>query len=438
MDSSVESELAHLPPPSAIDSLRLLSISHRTAPLRDLECLALSVAAQDALRDRLRLDGITAVVLCTCNRTELYWCSGGSEDDLRAEAALLGCVPPGAAPGRESFARAAGHAAARHLFRVAAGLESLVVGESEVLGQVRDSVECAERDGTAGFFLSGLFRAAQRCGGCARTETGIGAGALSVASAAVQLLTRVHENLTRCTVIVIGAGTTGLKVVRHLKAEGAGRLVLINRTAHRAREAAAAIGVESAPLEDLPDWLGRADAVVAAVQVEACLVTADALRGVMLPGRARPLALIDLSLPRAIDPRCAGVRGTVLHDLSGLEQIVAHNRARREREIPRVEALLDRELQIFEARVLESAVRPLVAQLRQRAEAIRREELERALRNGAADEDGLDRLTRRLVDRLLHAPSEALRRAGPALDPQHAVYLRELFGLALRDRDGHR
>jgi glutamyl-tRNA reductase len=142
------------------------------------------------------------------------------------------------------------------------------------------------------------------------------------------------------------------------------------------------------------------------------------------------LALLDLSLPRAIAPESGALPGVVLHDLSGFEQVVAYNRARREREIPRVEALLERELEMFEARARESRVRPLVAELRQRAEEIRREELERAIqKDGAVDQEMLDRVTRRLVDRLLQVPSQALRRGDLALDPQHAGYLRTLFGL---------
>jgi glutamyl-tRNA reductase len=432
-------EAAHAPThaPHGIGAIRLHSISHRTAALGDLECMALSGAAQAALRQSLRAAGIHAVVLCTCNRTELYWHSARPADDAAAEEALLACAPAGTAPPREAFASVRGLAAARHLFRVAAGLESLVVGESEVLGQMRDAIDAAERDETAGFFLSGLFRAALRFGGRARSETGIGAGALSIASAAVQLLARVHEDLTRCTVLVVGAGMTGLKAARHLRAERVGTLVLMNRTMQRASEAAAELEAHAAPLEDLAYWLARADAVVAAVQVDAPIVTAELLRSVRPMRRAPTLALLDLSLPRAIDPACGAIGGVAHRDLSGLEQIVAHNRARREREIPRVEALLEHEIEVFEGQARESAVRPLVAELRQRAEIIRREEMQRALQNGAHDAQALDRVTRRLVDRLLHAPSQALRGGELALDPQHTLYLRSLFGLHGGIGDGH-
>jgi glutamyl-tRNA reductase len=421
---------------TGVDALRVCTISHRTAPLADLELMALGPAAQGALRADLAARGIPSVLLTTCNRTELYWSSRGPEDDAAATQLLTAAASNGAAPRHESFHDARALDVVAHLFRVTAGLESLVVGESEILGQVREAIEIAERDGAAGMGLPHLFRAALRFGGLARTETRIGVGALSIASSAVQLLGRVHEDLGSSTVLVIGAGMTGLKAARHLKAERVGRIVLLNRTAQKSSEAAAELGIESAPLERLADWLARADAVIAAAQVESPLVTAEMLRQVLPPRRERTLALIDLSLPRAIAPECASHAGVVLHDLSGFEQIVAYNRARREREIPRVEALLERELRVYETRARESSVRPLVAELRQRAEEIRREELERALRkDGAVDLETLDRVTRRLVDRLLQVPSQALRRGDLALDPQHAGYLRTLFGLEGDARD---
>ena len=424
-----EAAPAHTSHAIGMDALRVSSISHHTASLAELERTALTATGRSELCRRLHQAGIESVALSTCNRTELYWCSRGPTDDARVEALLLQQGSEGPPLRADAFAREAGSAAAAHLFRVAAGLESLVVGEAEVLGQVRDSIEQGEAEGTAGIFLSGLFRAALRFGGRARADTRIGVGALSVASASVQLLTRVHEDLSARTVLVIGAGPTGLKAARHLRAERVGRLVLLNRTEQRARDAAGELGAEAAALDALPFYLPQADAVVAAVQAESPMVTAERVRAAVAQGRTRTLALIDLSLPRAIDPACASIPGVVLHDLSGLEQIVSHNRARREREIPRVEALLVHELEVFEAQARESAVRPLVAELRQRAENIRCEEMERALRDGPVDEDVLERVTRRVVDRLMHAPSQALRRGDLALDPQHVRYLRFLFDL---------
>lgn len=423
--------------PSGLDSLRLLSISHRTAPLSDLESLALDASERGEVREHLRQDGIESVVLCTCNRTELYWCARELDEDP-APAAWLANGSHRRIPPRERFATASGIDVAQHLFRVTAGLESLVVGESEILGQVREAIDAAENDGSAGFLLSSLFHAGLRFGGRARSETRIGTGALSVASASVQLLARIHEALDSSTVVVLGSGATGVTAARHLRDEGVGRLVLLNRTLATAEQAARDLDALAGPLEDLPKWLSRADAVLVAVSASASLVTPALLHAARGPRPARTLALVDLSLPRAVEPACAAAPRVLVHDLSGLEQIVAHNRARREREIPRVVALIEEDLERFEANAREAAARPLVAEIRQRAEAIRLQELEHALSHGAADDGTLDRVTRRLVQRLLHAPSRALRRGSPVLDPQHALYLRSLFGLASEDGDGPR
>jgi glutamyl-tRNA reductase len=257
-----------------------------------------------------------------------------------------------------------------------------------------------------------------------------------VASASIRLLARARPDLSACTVLVVGAGTTALKAARHLRAERVGRLVLANRTPQRAEAAAAELGAEAVALEDLPRLLVGFDAIVAAAQVERPLITA-AMLDQARAGASEPLVLIDVSLPRAIDPACAELAGVVMHDLSGLEEIVAHNRALREREIPRVVALLEQELQMFAAQARKSTVRPLVAELRHRAEAIRREEIERARGDGLRDAALLERVTRRIVDRMLHAPSLALRRGDLALDEHHARYLRMVFGLGGEAPDDH-
>jgi glutamyl-tRNA reductase len=414
--------------PPGMDSLRLLSISHRTASLDTLERMALSTPRIAALYGQLDQRHREAVVVSTCNRTELYWSSRGPKADAEIEA-LFFAACDGQAPPREAFETRSGLAAAEHLFRVAAGLESLVVGEAEILGQIRTAIDLADLHNTSGFFVSGLFRAALRFGGKARQETGIGVGALSVASASIALLTRVDPDLTARTVVVIGAGQTGLKAARHLKAEQVGRLIVLNRTRARADEIAQELGCESGALESLPQWLPLADAVVAAAQVTEPIVTTAMLRETVASHPERKRVLLDLSLPRAIEPACGQLHGVVYHDLSGLEQIVAHNRARREREIPRVETLLQRELKIFETQARESSVRPVLTELWKLAESIRVSEIERARSEGLRDGEMLDQVTKRIVDRLLHGPSMALRRGDLALDGQHAHYLRMMFGL---------
>ena len=345
---------------SGLGALRALAIHHRNTSLPLLERVALSPARREALYARLRAHGIEAVVVSTCHRSELYYRARTAGDDVRALALWSAPI----ARAHVEPARLCGPAVARHLFRVAAGLESLVLGESEVLGQLRGALEAATQAGSPGPLLSRAFHAALRCGGRARSETGIGAGALSIASAAARLLAAKSRDLSALTVLVLGAGVTGVKVARHLSAEGVGRLVLLNRTAERARLAAEELEVEHAELRELPRLLAQADAVVAAAEVERPLI--DPAMVSTRPRHERaPLTLVDLSLPRAVDPACAALAGVRVLNLADLEQVVAANRSRREAEIPRVRSIVGRELEQLVRwakaradRSLEDAARP--------------------------------------------------------------------------------
>jgi glutamyl-tRNA reductase len=387
--------------------LRLLAVSHHTAAMGDFERAALGPEEVAALYARLEPRGFDAVLLATCNRVELYWRSLGHALDAEAEQAFREATGASVEPG--VLLRASGEQAAHHLFRVACGLDSLVIGEAEIMTQVREAVDqCGSED-----FIAGVFRAALRCGGCARAETGIGAGALSVASAGAQLVAAEGPPLSERCVVVVGAGETGVKVARHLRAEEAGRLVIANRTLERARAAAAALDAEAAPLEAVPALLREADAVIVAAHAPAFLIAAATVREAVPARSGRPLVMVDISMPRAIDPAARGVPGVTLHDMLGLEAVVRENRARREREIPRVEAVIQRELDQLRAWAHQRLLRPLMADLRQRAEAIRVAELRRSAREDLRDPEAIERLTRRLVDRLVAIPVAAMREAAP-------------------------
>jgi glutamyl-tRNA reductase len=429
------------PSPSGLDALRVISWSHRNAGFVELARVALPGAAQQALVERLREAGLEATLLCTCNRTELYWYALGPADDDTARAALDAVVEDRASI--EARVELEGVEAARHLFRLGAGLESLLVGETEVLGQLRDAILVAEEDGIARTHLPAFFYAALRFGRRVRAETRIGHGALSIASAAVRHLAQDFADLHTCTVVVIGAGVTGLKVARHLRARGLGRLVLLNRTRARAEAAVSSCEIPGS-LDELPEWLAEADAVVAAVHVDEPLVTPGLLLSALAaaPTRERrtPLALVDLSLPRAIHPDCVSVPDVVLHDLSGLEGVVAENRSMREAEIPRVEELLERELEIFAGQARSTAVRPLVAALRRSAEAIRRLELDMLLAEKERTHLMVDRMTRRIVLGIHLGPEGILPAEDIEADPLWGSYRRSLSGLdlsvTLRQRAG--
>jgi glutamyl-tRNA reductase len=237
-----------------------------------------------------------------------------------------------------------GGVAAGHLMRVASGLESLVVGEAEVLGQVRAALEACPG---ASPLLTAVFHAAIRAGRMARAETAIGLGAQSVASAAVRLLAQ-QLPLTRARVAVVGAGDTGARTARHLQALGAAELIVLNRTASRASRLGATAGGEAAGLDRLPLELARADALIFAVAVTRPLVEATALAAAVGARGGRPITIVDLSMPAAVEP--ADLAGVRWFDLAAIERGVAADRQRRAAEVPKVEAVLARELAMLERR----------------------------------------------------------------------------------------
>jgi glutamyl-tRNA reductase len=250
----------------------------------------------------------------------------------------------------------------------------------------------------------------------------------------VRGLRRSHPELGSLAVMVLGVGHTGLKTARHLRSEKLGRLLLANRTRARADEVAAELDAEVVPWEEHAAHIADVDAVLVAVQVAEPVVTPELVRAAM-NGRTRPLTLVDLSLPRAVAHAVEEVPGVTLIDLSRLEEQVAESRARRESEIPRVEALLEAALLEYEEEAAEQAARPLTAELRVRAEAIRKAEVERAVAAGLGDPDVLDYVTRRVVDRMLRAPSSALRQTTRARTSGGPPCLECVFGD--QERSGH-
>lgn len=337
--------------------LRALVVSHRTAGLAALRQLAVDCERGMALHAELTATGIASVVLTTCNRTEIYWHarSPGDTDTVRGLFAAAVAAPPSWVA--DVTTTLAGAPAAEHLFRVCAGLDSLVLGEAEILGQVRGALDACTG---AGPFLHGVVLAAVRAGRMARAETAIGVGAQSVASAAVHVLARTLA-LPAARVVVVGAGDTGLKAARHLRSLGVGELVVVNRTLARAEQVGHAVGAAAAGLEGLRGELCRADAVVCAVATPTPLILTGDLRTAAAARQSRPLVIVDLGMPPAVEP---GEAPGVTHvNLSALEAHVAGEHGRRAREIPKVEAVLQRELGHLTTWALRHAQRPVRSHL---------------------------------------------------------------------------
>jgi glutamyl-tRNA reductase len=321
-------------------------------------------------------------------------------------------------------------AAAIHLFRVAAGLDSMVPGEGEILGQVRSAFE----QGSTGPLLDRLFRHALHVGKKVRTQTGIGESPASVPAAAAALAEQVFGDLAECRIMLLGAGRVAELAARGLGSRGARIAVVANRSVDNAAELAGRFGARAIGLDDVANELGRVDVVLSSTAAEGFVLTRGVVEGTLPGRRGRPLFLIDIAVPRDLDPAIHDLDGCYLYDIDDLETVVAESLSSRRREAARAEELVEDEAERFRAWQASRDVVPAIASLRARAEEIRTAELERAqARLGRLSETErltVESITARIVDKLLHLPTVRMKEAAAGADG--AVYadaLTHLFGL---------
>lgn len=419
--------------------LLALGISHKTAPVALRERLAISDRERERLLAALVAgDGVTeAVAISTCNRIEIYL---AVSDPVRAEAELLSSLATRADIRPTELAAIAYSPrncdAARQLFRVTAGLESMIVGEAEVQGQVRRAYEAALAEGTTGPLLNQLFRAALQTGKRARTETAIGASRVSVSSVAVDLARDVVGHLDQRRVVVVGAGETAELTAEALAGEGVRTMFVANRRAHRAMALAERYGGSVAALDELPGLLERADIVVTSTSSPHAIIEREELEVVMEARERRhagPLVFIDIAVPRDVEPACGDLPGVHRYDMDDLEGTVARHVEVREGERTGAEAIVEDELRRFAAWLGQRDVVPTVAALREHGAAI----VERVLAENAArwetasgrDLARIEAVARAVMQRLLHEPTIRLKALQEAGDHARQQVVRELFGL---------
>ncbi len=423
--------------------LLLLGVNHRTAGLADREALAFNRdETVDLLRRLGRCGNLREIaLLSTCNRSEFYVVAAdaaGAEEHLRESVlGLRGRDLLGPGP---HLTRATRTDVARHLFRVACGLESMVLGDVQILGQVKDAFTLARQAETSGPLLDRLFEAALHAGKRARAETSIGAGTVSVASAAIELAARVTAGLANRRVVVVGAGDTARLAAVHAAEHNVGRLTIVNRTREHAEAVAAETGGFGAELEHLPEALASADVVVSATRAPSALITADMLARAMAGRSERPLLVLDLAVPRDVEPSGEDVPGVVLHTIDGVRTVVDRHLAARLGQVLPVEAIVDEEAHRFTAWLRSLGAKTTVLALRDHFERIRSEEIDRQLAHASDEErERAERLTRALINRLLHTPTLRLKDADPASDDglqrlQAALELFALGGAEIPDR----
>jgi glutamyl-tRNA reductase len=414
----------------------LTGLSHRTAPISLRERFALpEEALPAALRALAERWGGAAAVLTTCNRTEVYLAAPEAApraaEPLQVIAALRGFPLP---EGEGYYYTHSGREAAAHLFRVAAGIESLVIGESEILGQVRAAFSVATGAGTSNHVLARLFHMAIRVGRRARSETAIGRHGVSVSSAAVSLSRRALGDLRGRTVLVLGAGEAGRLVALSLLQQGAGRILVSTRTHARAQEIAGELRALDVPFEDRYAALREADIVIACTSAPEHVITAGELRSALPSRPGRPLVFVDIAVPRDIDPAVRDVTGVSLFDIDDLQSTAEANLELRRAEVGAVERIVQQESRRFSTWLAGLTAVPTVAAIRGAAEAARRAELERTLdRLGPlsdADRRRIEAMSKSIVKRVLHGPLTRLRRDD--VTQRHIEAARDLFGL---DRD---
>lgn len=413
----------------------LVGLSHHVAPVELRERVAVAPEAAAALARQLAEHGggpeAEAVCISTCNRMELYLASrDAAAAEEQAISALSKLAGMDVEELRPRLYRLQDEAAATHLFRVAAGLDSMVPGEGEILGQVKSAYEA----GNAGPILDHLFRQALHAGKKVRTETAIGQSPASVSSAAAALAQQVFGELEGRRVLVIGAGKTGEQAARALAARGATIATVVNRSPERGAAVAAQVGAVSVSFDQIESELEQADVVVAATGAPGLVLRREQVARTLRGRKGRPLFLIDIAVPRDLDPEIHELDGCYLYDIDDLEAVVAASLAGRRREASRAESIIAEEADRYREWKASLDVVPAVAALRARAEEIRQGELERVegrlAKLDATERNMVEAITAQIVNKLLHLPTVRMKEAAAGSNGVlYADALQHLFGL---------
>jgi glutamyl-tRNA reductase len=423
--------------------LTLVGLSHKTAPIEIREKLTFPAHRQaDALSDLTCSDQVAeAVILSTCNRTEVYAVTSGGQDGIDAVVDFL-CE-------HHDLERAAlspylyvsqGDSVVRHLFRVVASLDSMVLGEAQILGQVKEAYDHSFCNGGSGRVFNKLFRQSFEVGKRVRNETAIGESAVSISYAAVELARKVFDTLAGRTILVLGAGKMSELTAKHLVSQGVHSVLVANRTYERAVELAERFEGEAIRYDDLFERMRDADIVISSTAATHYVVRRTDVAEVMKRRSGRPLFLIDIAVPRDIEPSVNDVRGVFLYDIDDLSGVVSSNLEERMREAKLAEVIIEDELRTFERWLESMEVVPTIAAIRAKAETMRAEELEKALRrlDGLSEKEiaTVEALSQSIVNKMLHGPTARLKNAAAEKDGYEVVdTARHLWGL---DADGEK
>lgn len=413
--------------------LLALGLNHQTAPVSVRERIAFAPERlQSALRDLLDYGGAReAAILSTCNRTEVY--CGLKDENGRQVVEWLGDYHKLRTVDLQPYLyRYTNQRAVRHILRVASGLDSLVLGEPQILGQIKAAYQVANSAGALGVRLERLFQHTFSVAKQVRTDTRIGASPVSVAFAAVGLARQIFADLPRCAALLIGAGDTIELVARHLHESGVGRLIVANRTLERAHALAASFAGYAIALDEISAHLGEADIVIASTASPDPLLGATLVRQCLKQRRHRPMFMVDLAVPRDIDPAVAELDDVYLYTVDDLKDIIQDNLRSRQAAAQQAEEIIDTQVEHFMAWLRAQGSVASIRALRRQAEATRDEAMDRARRQLAQGKDPttvLEMLAHTLTNKFLHVPCTGLREAAAEGDAAMLNLIKTLYRL---------
>lgn len=409
-----------------------LGINHHTAPVALREQVAIGPEQlPDALTQLCAVEGVReASILSTCNRTELFVAQ--EEPDRLPALEWFRARNAGIAPAlQEHLVFHSGLDVARHLFRVAGGLDSMLLGETQILGQVKQAYRDAREIGTIGKLLNRLYQQTFAVAKQVRSDTAIGASPVSVAFAAVSLARQIFSDIAEQRALVIGAGDTAELVIKHLRGAGLQQLTIANRTLARAQRLAQEYQAQAITLAMLPAYLARSDILVTSTNSELPLVGKGMVERAIRERRRQPIFMVDLAVPRDIEAEVESLSDVYLYTVDDLQQVVAQNQQSRQTAVTQAECIIDEQVSSFGEWLQTQRVVPLVRQLRGSLERLRDRELAsalQALERGRPAEEVVSRLAYRLTRKAAHTPSVMLRQAGEGLDPVTLQVLAEILG----------
>ena len=413
-----------------------ISINHRTASVELREALHLS---EDEIRSFIELTKdkslAEGIVISTCNRTEIYAIPKNENINSKDLENLIKSFKSNSEVKEDNFQHFISRESIEHLFRVACGIDSLLIGDNQIFKQVKDSFQIAEEMNFAGILIRRVMDAATRVGKRAINETAISEGAVTVSYAAVQLVEKIFSNLQKKSALIIGTGETGEIAAKHLRDRGIGRLALTNRSFDKAEKLAAELNTAVFPFANFKEHLYKFDIVISATSAEGLILTKKDIEDAMKKRNYASMVLMDIAIPRDIDPESKKIDYVFYHDIDSLNIIVEQNLAKRKEEIPRVEKIIHEELDAFFEWYNSLEAAPTIKTLRDYFESVRLDEVGKNINKFSEDDrEKLEIITKRIINKILHHPTIELRKMSEsdlrAEDTAAKIaIIRDLFGL---------